>query len=142
MNVLSPIITTWGDGGHAVDGGMLASNRGPTPKRAAQEMRRGLVFGTTKMGQGEDGGRVCLTFHNWTKAWSVGLGPDDSIREVPLPGASSTSASIWLPSCSSSSIRRVLCPRFRRVSGRPTACSGTSKGHPRSDGEAYPDSVG
>ena len=59
MNMLSPIITTWGDGAHVVDVGMLASNPGPAPKRTSQELRRGLVFGTTEMGQGEDGSEAC-----------------------------------------------------------------------------------
>ncbi len=76
---------------------------------------------------------MALVSLGWTKE-------DEAFTRAVIFGAAGSA--VWLTATSHALIRRVLCPRSRRASGRPTSCSGTSKGHPRSDGETRLETAG
>ena len=69
------------DGEYTIDAAVLAPRLGLTPDRLKVKMRRGLVISTFKQGEGEDAGRVQLTFRYRARVCAVMIDRDGSIRE-------------------------------------------------------------
>ncbi len=72
-------------GGYTVDADYLAPRLDLSPDRLKAEMRAGLVTSVSEKGEGEDAGRVRLTFRYRARGWSVRIEPDGSAYETPLP---------------------------------------------------------
>jgi hypothetical protein len=60
----------------------LAAHLGLTVEELRAEMRRGIVFGVTERGIGDDLGRKRLTFCYRARSWSVVIEPDGSFHEA------------------------------------------------------------
>jgi NFU1 iron-sulfur cluster scaffold homolog, mitochondrial len=76
---------TFENGEYMIDSAVLAPKLGLTPDRLKDEMRRGFVVSTSEQGEGEDAGRVRLTFRYRARVWAVVIERDGSIRELPPP---------------------------------------------------------
>lgn len=75
------------NGSYTVDADYLAPRLNLTPGALKAEMRAGLVTSVSEKGEGEDAGRIRLTFRYRARAWSVRIEPDGSAFETPLPEA-------------------------------------------------------
>ena len=59
--------------GFTVEAEMVARELGLSPDAFWQEIKRGIVYGVVERGEGEDAGRVRLTFRYRARSWSVTL---------------------------------------------------------------------
>lgn len=71
--------------GHTVDATVLAEKLGLDPETLSAELRAGRVRSLTERGEGEDAGRMRLTFRHGERAWAVQIEPDGTAAEVPSP---------------------------------------------------------
>ena len=62
----------------------LAAHLGLTVEEFRTEMRRGIVYGVTERGIGDDVGRRRLTFRYRARSWSVVVEPDGTFHEADL----------------------------------------------------------
>jgi Family of unknown function (DUF6522) len=60
-----------GDNGVVVDAALVAGNLGLSVDAFWRDLRRGLVYGIVERGEGEDAGRLRLTFNYRAQSWSV-----------------------------------------------------------------------
>ena len=65
-----------------IEAAYLAAHLGLTVEELQAEMRRGIVFGVTERGIGDDFGRTRLTFRYRARSWSVVIEPDGSFHEA------------------------------------------------------------
>ena len=65
-----------------IEAAYLAAHLGLTVEKLRAEMRRGIVFGVTERGIGDDVGRKRLTFCYRARSWSVVIEPDGSFHEA------------------------------------------------------------
>ena len=56
-----------------VEAEFVAEKLGLTPDFFWREMKRGIVYGVVERGEGDDAGRVRLTFRYRARSWSVTL---------------------------------------------------------------------
>jgi len=68
-----PTAITRSDDGFVVDAAVVAGKLGLAPDAFWREMRRGIVYGVVERGEGDDAGRVRLTFRYRARSWSVTL---------------------------------------------------------------------
>lgn len=68
----SPAITRSGDG-FVVDAELVAAKLGLSPEAFWREMQSGIVYGVVERGEGNDAGRMRLTFRYRARSWSVTL---------------------------------------------------------------------
>lgn len=61
------------DDGFVVDAALVAGKLGLAPDAFWREMQRGIVYGVVERGEGDDAGRVRLTFRYRARSWSVTL---------------------------------------------------------------------
>ncbi len=77
MNDASPLggptAITHSDDGFVVDAELVAGKLGLAPDAFWREMQRGIVYGVVERGEGDDAGRVRLTFRYRARSWSVTL---------------------------------------------------------------------
>lgn len=77
MNDASPLggptAITRSDDGFVVDAALVAGKLGLAPDAFWREMQRGIVYGVVERGEGDDAGRVRLTFRYRARSWSVTL---------------------------------------------------------------------
>ncbi len=73
---------TFQEGEATIEASYLAAQLGLTTERLRAEMRRGIVYGVTERGHGEDQGRKRLTVRCRDRSWSVIVEPDGSFKEV------------------------------------------------------------
>ena len=66
------------DEGFTVDAGLVAEKLGLSPDIFWREMKRGIVYGVAERGEGDDAGRVRLTFRYRARSWSITL--EDIVR--------------------------------------------------------------
>ncbi len=59
--------------GFTVEAEMVAGELGLSPEAFWREIKRGIVYGVVERGEGEDTGRVRLTFRYRARSWSVTL---------------------------------------------------------------------
>jgi len=64
--------------GFTVDARIVAGKLGLLPEVFWREVKRGIVYGVVERGEGEDAGRVRLTFRYRARSWSVTL--EDTIQ--------------------------------------------------------------
>ena len=64
--------------GFTVDAEFIAGKLGLSPEIFWREMKRGIVYGVVERGEGEDVGRVRLTFRYRARSCSVTL--EDSVQ--------------------------------------------------------------
>lgn len=64
--------------GFIVEVEMVAGELGLSPDAFWREIKRGIVYGVAERGEGEDAGRVRLTFRYRARSWSVTL--KDSVQ--------------------------------------------------------------
>ena len=65
-------ITPFEDG-FVVDAELVADKLGLPPDVFWREMKRGIVYGVVERGDGDDAGRVRLTFRYRARSWSMTL---------------------------------------------------------------------
>jgi hypothetical protein len=71
MNQGSSCWITRCEDGFVVDAELVAGELGLPPDTFWQEVRRGIVYSVVERGEGEDAGRVRLTFRYRTQSWSI-----------------------------------------------------------------------
>jgi hypothetical protein len=59
--------------GFVVEAEVVAAELGLSPDAFWREIKRGIVYGVVERGEGEDAGRVRLTFRYRARSWSVTL---------------------------------------------------------------------
>ena len=59
--------------GFTVDAEFIAGKLGLSPEIFWREVKRGIVYGVVEHGEGEDVGRVRLTFRYRARSWSTTL---------------------------------------------------------------------
>jgi hypothetical protein len=59
--------------GFVVDAELVAGSLGLSPEAFWREIKRGIVFGVVERGEGDDCGRMRLTFRYRARSWSVTL---------------------------------------------------------------------
>ena len=59
--------------GFTVDARIVAGKLGLSPEMFWREVKRGIVYGVVERGEGEDAGRVRLTFRYRARSWSTTL---------------------------------------------------------------------
>jgi hypothetical protein len=62
---------TRSEDGFVVEAELVAEKFGITPEVFWREMKRGIVYSVVERGEGEDAGRMRLTFRYRAKSWSV-----------------------------------------------------------------------
>mgnify|MGYP000736431541 CR=1 FL=1 len=88
--------TVWRENGEwVVDPAVVAPSLGLSAAAFRRELRAGRVTGTVEHGEGEDAGRVRLTFRYGGRAWAVRVDPDGTI-EVVSPPIREADALAWL----------------------------------------------
>jgi hypothetical protein len=65
-----------------IEAAYLAAHLGLTVEKLRAEMRRGIVFGLTERGVGDDLGRKRLTFRYRARSWSVVIEADGSFHDA------------------------------------------------------------
>ncbi len=60
-----------GDDGVVVDAALVAENLGLSPDAFWRELKSGYVYGVVERGEGDDDGRMRLTFRYRAQSWSV-----------------------------------------------------------------------
>ena len=65
-----------------VEAEFVAEKLGLTPDVFWREMKRGIVYGVVERGEGDDAGRVRLTFRYRARSWSVTL--EEMLNDKPL----------------------------------------------------------
>lgn len=74
------------DGRYTVPAGLLAARFGIDEAALRAEMRAGRIVSLVERGEGEDAGRVRLTFRRGETLWAVVVEPDGRVREAaPRP---------------------------------------------------------
>jgi hypothetical protein len=63
----------YSEAGFTVDARLIAGKLGLSPDAFWREMKRGIVYGVVERGEGDDAGRVRLTFRYRARSWSVTL---------------------------------------------------------------------
>jgi Family of unknown function (DUF6522) len=81
----SPPIVEAQDDAATVEAGYLAAKLGLSVDRLRAEMRRGIVYGVVERGVGADARRLRLTFRHRARSWTVVVGADGTLNEVPAP---------------------------------------------------------
>ena len=66
-----------------IKAGFLAAKLGLSVDRLRAEMRRGIVYGVSERGVGEDAGRLRLTFRYRARSWTVVVEADGTLDEAP-----------------------------------------------------------
>ena len=61
-----------------VDAEIVAAKLGLSPDLFWQEVKRGIVYSVVERGEGEDAGRVRLTFRYGARSWSITL--EDTVQ--------------------------------------------------------------
>ncbi len=69
----SPNGVTHSADGFVVDARMIAGELGLSPDDFWREIKRGIVYGVVERGEGDDAGRMRLTFRYRARSWSVTL---------------------------------------------------------------------
>lgn len=64
---------TYSEDGIVVEAELVARKLGLSPDSFWWEIKRGIVYGVVERGEGEDAGRVRLTFRYRAQSWSVTL---------------------------------------------------------------------
>jgi hypothetical protein len=59
--------------GFVVDAMLVAGKLGLSPDAFWREMKRGIVYGVAERGEGDDAGRMRLTFRYRARSWSMTL---------------------------------------------------------------------
>jgi len=73
MDQGSSAAITQSDDGFVVDAELVAGKLGLSPDAFLREMQRGIVYGVVERGEGDDAGRMRLTFRYRARSWSVTL---------------------------------------------------------------------
>ena len=80
MATLPPAIEVRGEEAR-IEAGFLAAKLGLSVDRLQAEMRRGIVYGVVERGEGEDAGRLRLTFRYRARSWTVVVEADGTVNE-------------------------------------------------------------
>ena len=64
--------------GFTVDAEFIAGKLGLSPEIFWREVKRGIVYGVVERGEGDDAGRVRLTFRYRARSWSITL--EDTVQ--------------------------------------------------------------
>ena len=76
----------WQENGEwVVDPAFVAPSLGLSAEALRRELRAGRVTGTVERGEGEDAGRIRLTFRYAGRAWAVRIEPDGTIEQIEPP---------------------------------------------------------
>lgn len=73
MDLDSSTAITHPDDGFVVDAELVAKKLGLAPDAFWREMQRGIIYGVVEWGEGDDAGRVQLTFRYHARNWTVTL---------------------------------------------------------------------
>jgi hypothetical protein len=73
---------TLSEGGVVVNAELVSGKLGLTPDAFWREMKRGIVYGVMERGEGDDAGRLRLTFRYRARSWSVTL--EEKLNDNPL----------------------------------------------------------
>lgn len=66
------------EGSFTVDAKIVAGKLGLSPEMFWREVKRGIVYGVVERGEGDDAGRVRLTFRYRARSWSITL--EDTVQ--------------------------------------------------------------
>jgi hypothetical protein len=72
---------TIAEGEISIDAELLAPKLGLSAAALMEEMRKGIVFSVAETGINEDAGRTRITFRYRTRAWTVVVDPDGTLRD-------------------------------------------------------------
>jgi hypothetical protein len=75
-------VITLSEDGFVVEAELVSGKLGLSPDAFWREMRRGVVYGVAERGDGDDAGRVRLTFRYRARSWSVTL--EEKLNDDPL----------------------------------------------------------
>ena len=81
MSHLHPSAITIADGEITIDAELLAPKLGLSAAALKAEMRKGNVSSVAETGINEDAGRTRVTFRYRTRAWTVVVDPDGTLRD-------------------------------------------------------------
>ena len=87
MATLPAVVEVQGDEA-TIEAGFLAAKLGLSVDRLRAEMRRGVVYGVAERGEGEDAGRLRLTFRHRARSWTVVVEADGTLNEAQAPASS------------------------------------------------------
>ncbi|MGH9614811.1 MAG: DUF6522 family protein [Bryobacteraceae bacterium] len=71
MDEGSPDGVAYSKDGFVVDAEVVAGELGLSPGAFWREIKRGIVYGVVERGEGDDAGRVRLTFRYRARSWST-----------------------------------------------------------------------
>ena len=71
MNQQSSATVSLSEDGFSVDAEFIAAKLGLSPEIFWREIKRGIVYGVAERGEGEDAGRVRLTFRYRARSCSI-----------------------------------------------------------------------
>ena len=78
MDQESSAAVRYSEDGFTVDAEFIAGELGLSPEIFWREVKRGIVYGVVERGEGEDAGRVRLTFRYHARSCSITL--EDSVQ--------------------------------------------------------------
>ena len=81
MSHLHPSAITIADGEITIDAELLAPKLGLSAEALKAEMRKGNVSSVAETGINEDAARTRVTFRYRTRAWTVVVDPDGTLRD-------------------------------------------------------------
>ena len=81
MSPVAASAITIADGEITVDAELLAPKLGLSAEALKAEMRKGIVSSVAETGIDEDAGRTRVTFRYRTRAWTVVVEPDGTLRD-------------------------------------------------------------
>jgi Family of unknown function (DUF6522) len=71
-------VVSQSEDGFTVDAEIIAVKLGVSPEVFWREVKRGIVYGVVERGEGDDAGRVRLTFCYRARSWSITL--EDTVQ--------------------------------------------------------------
>jgi hypothetical protein len=74
VNLQHPQISSLSEEDFAIEADLVAERLGLSTESFWREMGRGILYGVIERGEGEDAGRMRLTFRYRTRSWTVTLG--------------------------------------------------------------------
>ena len=78
MDWKSSAVVSQSEDGFTVDAEIIAAKLGVSPEMFWREVKRGIVYGVVERGEGDDAGRVRLTFCYRARSWSITL--EDTVQ--------------------------------------------------------------